>query len=530
MILFVTINRLQTKPSVAGGIHDFRFTLIWRDLSDDRDQQHSGQGLNDMGRAPCCDENGLKKGPWTPEEDQKLVDYIQKHGHGSWRALPKNAGLLRCGKSCRLRWTNYLRPDIKRGKFSFDEEQTILQLHAILGNKWSAIAAHLPGRTDNEIKNYWNTHLKKRLLQMGIDPMTHRPRTDLFAASQISQYFASLTQWENARMEAEARWLRDYLKLAAYRSSPNMLNGAENGNMNQLDINLLRSAAACRFDDPATALGSHLWGTQQQPVSVLALNSQNMDQHLVQGPNRCSGSYSVPDQSGNVEGLSLHQDQQGSVTQFLDNMCSLALGCAYSNPNLQLGQGAIAPPSDSCITDEAARKEISNVFNGENNLKLSENDKMKSYQDDYGHNLMSCTIEGPMINTKAEMSDHNTNFLWPDHKSNSLPALIPASGSPRSNPFSGPSDLGSNESSSSMVNNNNGNYGGSLVPPELLLDFTENSNTAKPIATVGLTSSSTQLWSDMNSEDGRDYWSNMLKLVDTIPAGLEHIIRPVQSE
>ncbi|KAI3806774.1 hypothetical protein L1987_22689 [Smallanthus sonchifolius] len=134
-----------------------------------------------MGRSPCCDENNLKKGPWTPEEDQKLIDYIQKHGHGSWRALPKLAGLKRCGKSCRLRWTNYLRPDIKRGKFSEEEENTILHLHSILGNKWSAIAGHLPGRTDNEIKNYWNTHLKKRLIQMGIDPMTHQPKTDLFS-------------------------------------------------------------------------------------------------------------------------------------------------------------------------------------------------------------------------------------------------------------------------------------------------------------------------------------------------------------
>ncbi|GJV80312.1 transcription factor MYB39 [Tanacetum coccineum] len=88
-----------------------------------------------MGRSPCYDENNLKKGPWTPEEDQKLTDYINKHGHGSWRALPKLAGLKRCGKSCRLRWTNYLRPDIKRGKFSNEEEETILRLHSILGNK-----------------------------------------------------------------------------------------------------------------------------------------------------------------------------------------------------------------------------------------------------------------------------------------------------------------------------------------------------------------------------------------------------------
>ncbi|QCD76678.1 transcription factor MYB102-like [Vigna unguiculata] len=138
-----------------------------------------------MGRAPCCEKNGLKKGPWTTEEDQKLIDYIQKHGYGNWRTLPKNAGLQRCGKSCRLRWTNYLRPDIKRGRFSFEEEETIIQLHSILGNKWSAIASRLPGRTDNEIKNYWNTHIRKRLLRMGIDPVTHSPRLDLLDISSI---------------------------------------------------------------------------------------------------------------------------------------------------------------------------------------------------------------------------------------------------------------------------------------------------------------------------------------------------------
>ncbi|XVF66908.1 hypothetical protein PTKIN_Ptkin10aG0077300 [Pterospermum kingtungense] len=138
-----------------------------------------------MGRTPCCDKTGLKKGPWTTEEDLKLTNYIQIHGPGNWRTLPKNAGLQRCGKSCRLRWTNYLRPDIKRGRFSFEEEETIIQLHSILGNKWSAIAARLPGRTDNEIKNYWNTHIRKRLLRNGIDPVTHAPRLDFLDLSSI---------------------------------------------------------------------------------------------------------------------------------------------------------------------------------------------------------------------------------------------------------------------------------------------------------------------------------------------------------
>ncbi|PKU78427.1 transcription factor MYB41-like [Dendrobium catenatum] len=177
-----------------------------------------------MGRVPCCDKNGLKKGPWTPEEDQKLIDYIQKHGHGTWRTLPKNAGLARCGKSCRLRWANYLRPDIKRGKFSSEEEETIIQLHSVLGNKWSAVAARLPGRTDNEIKNYWNTHIRKRLLRSGIDPVTHRPRLDLLNLSSLlnTVLFNQSTQLEASR----------FLDIKAQLNTHELLNIA---------INLLQS-------------------------------------------------------------------------------------------------------------------------------------------------------------------------------------------------------------------------------------------------------------------------------------------------
>jgi len=130
---------------------------------------HYSSAAFTMGRTPCCNKNDLKKGPWTPEEDLMLINYIHTHGPGNWRTLPKNAGaykifpflcaswyyytfinyrilticwlitftgLKRCGKSCRLRWTNYLRPDIKRGRFSFEEEETIIQLHSIMGNKY----------------------------------------------------------------------------------------------------------------------------------------------------------------------------------------------------------------------------------------------------------------------------------------------------------------------------------------------------------------------------------------------------------
>ncbi|XVE97910.1 hypothetical protein REPUB_Repub03eG0059500 [Reevesia pubescens] len=116
-----------------------------------------------MGRSPCCSKEGLNRGAWTAHEDKILTEYIKVHGEGRWRNLPKGAGLKRCGKSCRLRWLNYLRPDIKRGNISADEEELIIRLHKLLGNRWSLIAGRLPGRTDNEIKNYWNTNLGKKV-------------------------------------------------------------------------------------------------------------------------------------------------------------------------------------------------------------------------------------------------------------------------------------------------------------------------------------------------------------------------------
>ncbi|XP_077246599.1 MYB31 transcription factor31-like [Tasmannia lanceolata] len=162
-----------------------------------------------MGRSPCCEKAHTNKGAWTKEEDDRLIAHIRVHGEGCWRSLPKAAGLLRCGKSCRLRWINYLRPDLKRGNFTEEEDELIIKLHSLLGNKWSLIAGRLPGRTDNEIKNYWNTHIRRKLLSRGVDPSTHRPINEQHSLADITISFVKeeekIVGFEEEKREKEER-------------------------------------------------------------------------------------------------------------------------------------------------------------------------------------------------------------------------------------------------------------------------------------------------------------------------------------
>ncbi|KAF3324480.1 transcription factor RAX1-like protein [Carex littledalei] len=150
-----------------------------------------------MGRAPCCDRATVKRGPWSPDEDEALRGYIQKNGTGgNWITLPHKAGLNRCGKSCRLRWLNYLRPDIKHGGFTEDDDTTIISLYHQIGSKWSVIASKMPGRTDNDIKNYWNTKLKKKYMTQQLSNITASHPTQMVAPQLPPAFFAGMNPEE----------------------------------------------------------------------------------------------------------------------------------------------------------------------------------------------------------------------------------------------------------------------------------------------------------------------------------------------
>ncbi|CAH8363107.1 unnamed protein product [Eruca vesicaria subsp. sativa] len=145
---------------------------------------------------------GCRKGPWTPEEDKLLAEYVSSNGEGRWSAVAKCAGLNRSGKSCRLRWVNYLRPGLKRGQITPQEEGIILELHSLWGNKWSTIARYLPGRTDNEIKNYWRTHYKKKEKSFSKQEKVKRSRKPLDLKPQPQQQ-SQLVSQDHTNLENE---------------------------------------------------------------------------------------------------------------------------------------------------------------------------------------------------------------------------------------------------------------------------------------------------------------------------------------
>ncbi|MCL7038055.1 hypothetical protein MKW94_020538 [Papaver nudicaule] len=190
------------------------------------------------------DLHDLRRGPWTDEEDLLLTNYISNHGEGRWNSLAHAAGLKRTGKSCRLRWLNYLRPDVRRGNITPEEQLMILELHSQFGNRWSKIAQYLPGRTDNEIKNYWRTRVQKHAKQLRCDV-----NSKLFKDTMRNVWMPRLAERIQAAADGTSPQTTNAITGHHFNNNLDFTSVAESTNINEMGMSNTNRRRSIKSED-----------------------------------------------------------------------------------------------------------------------------------------------------------------------------------------------------------------------------------------------------------------------------------------
>ncbi|XP_028757913.1 transcription factor MYB62-like [Neltuma alba] len=268
----------------------------------------------------------MRRGPWTLEEDSLLIHYIARHGEGRWNMLAKSAGLKRNGKSCRLRWLNYLKPDIKRGNLTPQEQLLILELHSRWGNRWSKIAQHLPGRTDNEIKNYWRTRVQKQARQLNIESGSKK-FIDAIRCFWTPRLLQKVEQQQNSSSAATSySSLTDTNNLHVSSSSSSPMLSTNYNNNSVIPNSLSCSPSSSSFQQPAANFSS----TFCSNPSNFPSDSWKFSQFLEPSPLELPASHCYMLENNACYGNPIQENL------LVNNMTTTtAGGCGMNNWNLQ---------------------------------------------------------------------------------------------------------------------------------------------------------------------------------------------------
>ncbi|KAG4188043.1 hypothetical protein ERO13_A08G138000v2 [Gossypium hirsutum] len=237
----------------------------------------------------------IRKGPWKAEEDEVLINHVKKYGPREWSSIRSKGLLQRTGKSCRLRWVNKLRPNLKNGcKFTAEEERVVIELQAQFGNKWAKIATYLPGRTDNDVKNFWSSRQKRlaRILQNSGTPSSSSSSSSskslklkreipafhdvpVFEASKLSSSMEEIS-YTMAQSCSSSSYLDNTEAIIKLEQSPELVNPKlyTDANMAQLELMSIGNNPYAATEAQPQAFFPQI--PHPQPYLTLSLESQDL--------------------------------------------------------------------------------------------------------------------------------------------------------------------------------------------------------------------------------------------------------------